>query len=665
MDNKKEIRQKIEALREEINRHNKLYYQNDSPEIPDAQYDLLFRELKDLEEDHPEMASPDSPTRRVGAPPTGRFAPVSHATPMLSLDNGFSFDEVKQFEQRIFRHLGSSGPIEYLVEPKIDGLAVELVYDDGKLVQASTRGDGNVGEDITANIKTILTVPMTLTARRKLEIPKRLEVRGEVYMPLEDFNRFNQQREKQNLPRFANPRNAAAGSLRQLDSRITATRPLNIFCYGAARPEELGASTQSELMDFFRIWGLRANPDGSICGSIEEVFEFYQVLEKRREELPYEVDGMVIKVNDLGLQARLGTTTRSPRWALAFKFNPPQAETEILEINVQVGRTGALTPVAKMKPVEIGGVTVSRATLHNEDEVRRKDVHVGDHVVVQRAGDVIPEVVRVIMEKRPENALEFTMPQNCPVCGSEVVRLPSEAVARCQNASCPAQIKERLFHFGSKNALDIDGLGKKLIDQLVDREMVASPADLYLLSQEDLEALPRMAAKSARNIIAALEGGKSPALDKFIFALGIRNVGQHLSRVLASRFGSLENIRRATTEQLEAINEIGPEVARSLVAFMTNERNKELIDRLVGPEIGINILVPEKPEESNEAFRDKTVVLTGTLEKLTRDEAGARIQAAGGRVSSSVSKKNRLCGGRGESGLQGRQGRGSRSTRFG
>ncbi|MFH1134466.1 MAG: NAD-dependent DNA ligase LigA [Pseudomonadota bacterium] len=638
MDEKTKAKKRMDALRDEINRHNKLYYQDDAPEITDGQYDLLFRELKDLEAAYPDLGAPDSPTRRVGAPPAEKFSPVVHAAPMLSLDNGFSLDEIRQFEQKIQRQLGSDQPIEYLVEPKIDGLAVELVYDSGRLIQASTRGDGKVGEDITANIKTILTVPMTLASRRNLAIPERLEARGEVYMPLEDFHKLNEKREKQDLPRFANPRNAAAGSLRQLNSRVTATRPLNIFCYGAARPESLGASTQYQLIDFFRLWGLRANPDGKVCGSIEEVLDFHRDLERRRPSLPYEVDGLVIKVNDLALQARLGATTRSPRWALAFKFNPPQAETEVVDIGVQVGRTGVLTPVARMKPVEVGGVTVSRATLHNEDEVRRKDVRIGDFVIVQRAGDVIPEVVRIIPEKRPAGAREFVMPKKCPVCDSEVVRLPSEAAGRCQNASCPAQIKESLFHFGSKNALDIDGLGKKLIDQLVERDLVKSSADLYLLGREDLEALPRMADKSARNIIEALEKSKSTTLDRFIFALGVRNVGRRLAQVLADKFGSLEALRQAGPEELEATEEIGPEVARCLVAFMNNDRNRALLDRLTGPEIGIKIKSPERPTDIS-AFLGRTVVLTGTLERLTRDEAAARVQAAGGRVSSSVSRK--------------------------
>ncbi len=638
MNDLKEMKKKLEALRAELDRHNRLYYQKDDPEISDSEYDLLFQELKELEETYPELATPDSPTRRVGAEPEAKFAAVEHSVPMLSLDNAFSAGDVLDFDARIKRFLGSNEPIEYLAEPKIDGLAVELVYENGRLVQASTRGNGFIGEEITANVKTILTVPLTLLARKDNPFPERLEVRGEVYMPLEDFGRMNRERAEKGQPVFANPRNAAAGSLRQLDPRVTALRPLNMFCYAVARPERLEAETQLDMMGLLRHWHLRTNhPELTLCRSVDEVLAYHRDLESRREELGYEVDGVVIKVNSLELQARLGATTRSPRWSLAYKFTPAGGETVVEAIDVQVGRTGALTPVAIMRPVQIGGVTVTRATLHNEDEVLRKDVRAGDTVVVQRAGDVIPEVVRVITEKRPENASPFVMPVNCPVCGSSVVRLPDESAHRCTNASCPAQIKEHLFHFGSKNGLDIDGLGRKLVDMLVDRRLVSSPADLYSLTLETLSELPRMADKSAQNLLEALNKSRTTTLERFIYALGIRHVGQRLARVLAENYRDIGALRQASVPDLEVMDEIGPTVARSVTAFMENPGNQALLDRLTG-EIGFSLTPPSGPA-GDSVLSGKTFVLTGALSAMTRDEAKARITGAGGKVSSSVSRK--------------------------
>lgn len=638
MSDMAEIKKRIEALRKEIERHNRLYYQKDKPEISDAGYDRLFQELKELEAAHPELASPDSPTQRVGAEPVEKFAPVEHAVPMLSLDNGFSAGDVIEFDARIKRFLGTDEPVSYLAEPKIDGVAVELVYESGSLVQASTRGNGLVGEEITGNIKTILTTPLTLRQREDRPYPGRLEVRGEVYLPLDEFGRLNERRKAKGQAVFANPRNAAAGSLRQLNPRVTATRPLAMFCYALARPGTAGVKTQSELLRVMRGWSLRANPDVAVCASVDEVLDFYHDLDQRRRGLAYEVDGLVIKVDSLELQDRLGATTRSPRWALAFKFTPPSAETVLERIEVQVGRTGALTPVAIMKPVKIGGVTVSRATLHNEDEVRRKDIRPGDTIMVQRAGDVIPEVVRALPEKRTPGAVLFVMPNTCPACGSEVVRLPSEALHRCPNASCPAQIKEHLVHFGSKNALDIDGLGPKIVDLLVERDMVHSPADLYAIKLDELAALPRLAAKSAQNLIKALEQSKETTLERFICALGIRHVGRRLAHVLAEHYGDLDSLGRAVLEDLEAVNEVGPKVARSLVSFMSNPHNEELIDRLTGPEIGFKLQPPLRPVGPS-PLAGKMVVLTGALKGMTREEAKARIASAGGRVSSSVSRK--------------------------
>lgn len=640
MSNFAEDKNRIEFLRTEIERHNRLYYQDDDPEISDAEYDLLFKELKDLEELHPELITAQSPTRLIGAEPATGFAQVEHVIPMLSLDNGFDEGDVLEFDARIKRFLKSDEPVSYLAEPKIDGLAVELVYESGKLVQASTRGNGYVGEDITANIKTIITVPLNLREIADQTPPERLEVRGEVYMPLDDFVRLNKSREEEGLPAFANPRNAAAGTLRQLDARITAKRrALTMFCYAVSSPGDLGVSTQLELLQLLNSWDLRVNLnvlDMGVCSSIQEAIEFYHDLEKRRHQLAYDIDGMVIKVNSLEQQARLGSTARYPRWALAYKFSPPQTETIVEAIETQVGRTGALTPVAIMKPVVVGGVTVSRATLHNEDEVKRKDVRIGDAVIIQRAGDVIPEVVEVIKDKRPDNAAPFIMPANCPVCGSTVARLENEAVARCTNTSCPAQIKENLFHFGSKNALDIDGLGRKLVDLLIDRELVGTPADLYKLSLENLSSLPRMAEKSASNMLESLEKSKQTTLERFIFALGIRHVGQRLAKVLADHYGGLESIMTAAVDDLVSINEIGPEVASSVFSYMANPENRGLIEKLTGSEIGINPSPPVRAESG--PLAGKTFILTGALNSMSRDEAKLKISAAGGKVSSSISK---------------------------
>jgi DNA ligase (NAD+) len=640
MENLDEIKQRTAFLRQEITRHNQLYYQEQAPEVSDTEYDRLFQELKDLEAGHPELIAPDSPTQLVGAEPQEKFAPVEHVAPMLSLDNGFIEEDVIEFEARIKRFLGTEETITYMVEPKIDGVAVELIYESGGLVQASTRGNGYLGEDITQNIRTILTVPYKLTVRPKAPFPDRLEVRGEVYMQLDEFDRLNREREAKGLPVFANPRNVASGSLRQLDARITATRHLTIFCYAVARPEALGVDTQHELFRYLRLWGLRANPDTAVCESIQDILDFYRDLEQRRHELAYEADGLVIKVNPISLQTRLGATTRSPRWALAYKFAPAQECTVVESIEVQVGRTGALTPVAVMSPVQVGGVTVKRATLHNEDEVRRKDVRVGDTVLLQRAGDVIPEVVEVVMEQRPQNTGPFSMPLNCPVCDSEVVRLPDESAHRCLNAACPAQTKGHIIHYMSKNALDIIG-GPKLVDMLVDNGLIKDPSGLYSLQFDELAALPRMGKKSAENFLEAIENSKDTTLERFIYGLGIRHAGAHLARVLAEHFGDLQSLLAAEPEELEEINEVGPKVAKSITGFVHNPRNKELLERLVSPEIGLILKTPVH-RTGETPLAGKTVVLTGSLTKLTREEATARLQTAGGRVSGSVSKKTDL-----------------------
>ena len=630
-----DIKRQIEELREKIRYHNYRYYVLDDPEISDAEYDRLFRQLVELEQAHPELITPDSPTQRVGAEPLEAFAQVTHRQPMLSLENAFGADELREFDGRVKRFLGRSSGIEYTAEPKIDGLAVELVYENGKLVVASTRGDGYVGEDITANIKTILSVPLALMERKNgRPIPELLEVRGEVYMEIEAFEKLNRERIERGLPPFANPRNAAAGSVRQLDPRVTAKRPLNMFCYGVGEVRGASFETQMELMMALQQWGLRVNRQYiKLCKSIEEAVKYCERLEKDREAFPYEIDGAVIKVNSIELQRRLGEKARSPRWAIAYKFQPNQETTRLIRIEVQVGRTGVLTPVAHLEPVEIGGVTVKRATLHNEEEIQKKDIREGDIVLVQRAGDVIPEVVMPIVSKRTGNEKKFQMPKNCPVCGAEVVRKPGEVASRCPNPNCPAQIKEALKHFVSKGAMNIEGLGDKLITQLIEKDLVKEPADLYTLTKDDLLKLDKVADKAATNLLEAIEKSKKTTLAKFIYALGIRHVGEHIANVLAQHFGNIESLASATEEELMAIDEIGPEIAQSIVSYFEDEDNRRQLKRLL--ECGIQIEAPSRPAKSPVA--GKTFVFTGTLSSMTRSQAKELVERLGGRVASSVS----------------------------
>ncbi|MGB9629958.1 MAG: NAD-dependent DNA ligase LigA, partial [Thermodesulfobacteriota bacterium] len=511
------IKKRVDKLREEIEYHNYRYYILDQPEISDAQYDRLMRELEKLEEQYPELRSPNSPTQRVGAPPLEAFEIVRHTIPMLSLANAFDETEAKDFDKRVKKFLGTLQDIEYVAEPKLDGLAVELVYEKGFFVVGSTRGDGINGENITQNLRTIKTIPLQLI-RKEVPVPERLEVRGEVIMQVKKFRELNRKREEMGEPLFANPRNAAAGSVRQLDSKVTASRPLEIYCYGIGEVVGRTFKTHWEILQTLSKWGLRINPHIQKCRNINEVLEYYHEMGEKRESLPYEIDGIVIKVNSLDLQTRLGEIARSPRWALAFKFQPKQETTKILDIIVQVGRTGALTPVAVMEPVKVGGVEVSRATLHNQDEIDKKDVRIGDTVIIQRAGDVIPEVVQVITSKRKGTEKKFRMPSKCPVCGAEVVK--EEAIHRCIGLDCPAQLKGRIKHFASKRAMDIEGLGTKLTDQLVDKGLVKDVADIYYIKKEQLIQLERMADKSAQNIIDAIEKSKTKPLSKFLYALG-------------------------------------------------------------------------------------------------------------------------------------------------
>jgi DNA ligase (NAD+) len=618
------LKKRVERLREEIGYHNYRYYVLDQPEISDAEYDRLMKELERLEEQHPELRMLNSPTQRVGAPPLETFEIVRHTLPMLSLANAF--------DKRVKKFLGTPSEIVYVGEPKLDGLAVELVYERGQFIVGSTRGDGINGENITQNLRTVKTIPLQLI-RKEIAVPERLEVRGEVIMQIDRFKALNRAREESGEPLFANPRNAAAGSVRQLDSKITSGRPLEIYCYGLGEVRGITFKTQWEILQTLPKWGLRTNPLVRRCTGIEAVLEYHQEIMERRERLPYEIDGIVIKVDRLDLQTALGEISRSPRWALAFKFQPKQETTRILDIIVQVGRTGALTPVAVMEPVRVGGVEVSRATLHNQDEVDKKDVRVGDTVLIQRAGDVIPEVVEVIKSKRTGKETSFRMPSQCPVCGSAVVR--EEAIHRCIGLDCAAQLKGRIRHFASKRAMDIDGLGVKLIDQLVDTGLVKDVADLYTFRKEQLIELERMADKSAQNIVDAIEDSKEKPLSKFLFALGIRHVGEHISEVLAQRFPRLDDFFHLSEEDLMKVEEVGPEVAASVIRFFRDRRNKESIERL--KKAGLKVI--EAAARKRGRLADKIFVFTGTLPSYGRDEARSLVETLGGKTSSAVSKK--------------------------
>ncbi len=554
-----EVRARVEALRAEIRRHDYLYHVLDRPEITDAEYDRMFRELVDLEARYPELVVPDSPTQRAGAPPAAEFRPVPHALPMLSLQNCFRDEELVEWHDRVRRLLGEER-VEYVCEPKLDGLSVELVYEDGVFVVGSTRGDGRVGEDVTANLRTIRQLPLRLFPVNG-SVPRLLEVRGEVYMEKAAFLRLNEERARRGEPEFANPRNAAAGSLRQLDPAITARRPLKLFCYHVGRVEGIEIRSQAQLLTTFPSLGLPVNPRWKLCRDLPEVRAYYRELLAQRDEVPYATDGMVVKVNDFSQRERLGEIARAPRWAIAYKFPAEEAVTRVREIVVQVGRTGALTPVAHLDPVEVSGVTVSRATLHNEDEVRRKDVRVGDWVIVRRAGEVIPEIVRTLPERRTGEEQEFRMPELCPACGGPVVRPAGEATHRCENLSCPARIKEAILHYASRRAADIQGLGEKLVDRLVETGLVARISDLYRLRREDLLAVERMGEKSAQNLLEEIERSKGMSLGRLIFALGIRHVGERVAEILAERFPSLEALSHAPVEELTALRGVGPQMS--------------------------------------------------------------------------------------------------------
>ncbi len=635
-------RDEAARLRGDIERHNRLYYVLDAPEISDAEYDALFRRLQELEAAHPALCTDDSPTRRVGAPPAERFAKVRHSEPMLSLQNAMSEEEVLEFDQRVKRALRTEAPITYVAEPKLDGVAIELVYEHGRLTVGSTRGDGSTGEDVTANLKTIKSIPLTLVADPAAPpIPERLEVRGEVIYSKAGFQRLNAERAEAGEPLFANPRNAAAGSLRQLDSRVTARRPLSVFCHGVGVivPAETGGpafpSTHVEFLRTLARWGLKVNPLNRLCAGVDEALAHYRKLAETRDQLAYEIDGVVLKVDDWALQERLGQVSRSPRWAVAYKFKAQQATTVVEDIVPSVGRLGTVTPIAVLRPVAVGGVTVRNASLHNMDEIERKDIRVGDTILLERAGDVIPYVVRVL-ERRAGRRPKFHMPTTCPVpgCGGHVVREEGEVAYRCINAACPAQLKSRIRHFASRNALDIDGLGEKLVDQLVATELVRDFADLYRVDAAQLAALERMAEKSAANIVGQIEGSKRPPLERFLYALGIRHVGDHLARVLAEEFRDVGRLMDVTEEELLAVHGIGPEVAAAVHSFFAEPANRRVVQHLL--DAGVE---PQAPAIATGPLAGRSFVLTGSLESLTRGEAERRIVAAGGKIASSVSKQ--------------------------
>jgi len=629
---------RAEALRRAIREHDHRYYVLAAPTISDAGYDALFRELKDLESEDPSLITSDSPTQRLGPNIENSFAPAPHIVPMLSLDNAFSEGEIREFDARIRRtlNLAADMPVEYVAELKIDGLSISATYEQGALVRAATRGTGTVGEDITPNARTIRSLPLRLSDAI-LPAPSRIEVRGEALLSHDEFARINAENELSGASTFANPRNAAAGSLRQKDPGVTASRGLEVFLYASGAYEGEPLESQWSLLEAYRAWGLRVNPHSRVCASIDDVVVFIEEWAERRRTLPYDTDGIVVKVNSRSMQEALGSVSRSPRWAIAYKYPAEQVRTRVLDIVIQVGMSGALTPVAALAPVRVGGVSISRATLHNEDEIRRKDVRIGDTVVVQRAGEVIPEIVEVVRDARSGDETEFVMPEACPACGGAVGRAEGEAVLRCLNPACPEKARRRLRHFVSRAGMDIENLGGKRLDQLMDAELVRDPSDLYRLTMEDLVAIPRMGPALARGVLAAIDESRSRPLARFIYALGIRHVGARTAEILAESFGSVEALIDADEESLAAIDEIGAVIAAAIVDFFANPVHRDMALKL--QDLGVRPVAPDRPDSASRLFAGKTFVFTGTLEAMTRPEAEARVKALGGKSSSSVSAR--------------------------
>jgi DNA ligase (NAD+) len=635
MQKRQSVRQDLEKLREEIRRHEELYYVLDNPEISDAEYDALLDKLQGLEQQHPDLITPDSPTQRVGGKPSEGFSQVVHRRPMLSLDNSYNIEELRAFDQRCQR-LADGRSVDYVAELKIDGLSLSLHYEKQLMVRGVTRGDGRVGEDVTLNARTIRSIPLKLRA----ELPKgitELEVRGEAFIPRKVFERINAEREEQDEPRFANPRNAAAGTIRQLDPKITASRKLEMFAYDLLAGERKPLATHWETLNWLESAGFKVSAERRLCSSIEEVIKFAGKVEAQRDDLDYEIDGLVVKVNSAALQDEFGTTNKAPRWAIAYKYAARQATTQVLSIAVQVGRTGALTPVANLEPVSLAGTTVSRATLHNPDEVKRLGIRIGDWVLIEKGGDVIPKVLKVIESKRTGTEKVFRMPRKCPVCGGEISKPEGEVVSRCIAADCSAQLMGRLLHFASRRAMRIEGLGESLVDQFVASGKVRDAGDLYSLSLNDITSLERMAEKSASNLLAQIEASKQKDLSNLIYALGLRHVGDRTATTLARHFGSLDALSKATVEDLDDVPEIGLTVAQSVRDWFDDPGNVKLCRRLEAA--GVRTQMEKSTEPTDESLAGKTFVLTGTLAEYTRDEARAAIEARGGRVSSSVSKK--------------------------
>ena len=629
----KEVRSEIELLRKMLQRHDHLYYVLEKPEISDREYDKLYRNLKDLEDANPELITADSPTQRVGGEPSREFAVVKHIAPMMSLDNTYSADEIRDFDKRVRKNIGGA-KIEYCVELKFDGVSTSLLYEDGKWVRGATRGDGVNGDDVSANLKTIRSIPLVFADDVK-EVPQRIEVRGEVYMTKNAFEKINREKEKNGEELFANPRNAAAGSLKLLDPKIVATRGLDIYVWGIGQVQGISLKTHAEVLDYLKKCGFRVNPHYKVCSRIDEVIDYCNSWENKKDKLEVEIDGMVLKVNSLAQQEELGLTTKSPRWAIAYKFPAERALTEVKDIIVQVGRTGAITPVAILAPVHLSGTTVSRATLHNFDEIERLGVKIGDKVYVEKSGEIIPKVLSVAKEKRTGREKAFRIPVKCPACGSRLARLPEEVALRCENVGCPAQLKEAVLHFASRSAMDIEGMGDAAVNQLVDKKLIADYGDIYHLKFADLSGLERMAEKSGRNLINAIEKSKSADLNRLVFALGIRHAGEHASWVLANRFGNMEKLREASIDDLTAIGEIGPVMAEAIHGFFHNKENLKILEKL--KDAGVR-MSQESAARAGGAFDGKTVVITGTLKSLSRQEAEGLVRRAGGNPSSGISK---------------------------